>query len=504
MERQLFDGDPIPLTQRVKVQPFPVDSLPKPIADMVHAVSEATQTDPAMPGTSALSVLSACGGGHAVIEVRPGWREPLNLYFVTIAHSAERKSAVQGAMTHPLLTSEQQLISATAGRRLEAEVRRQIADHAADVLRRAAAKSAGTDQGAEDMRKALEAAAFAEAVEVPVVPRLIADDATPEATATLLAEHDGRLAIISAEGGIFDIIAGRYNANIPNMDLWLKGHSGDPVWVDRKGRPPEHIPAPALTLGLMIQPSVLDAVAANPQFRGRGLLARILYSRPPSKVGHRNPDPTPVDPRVVEEYKAHVGKLAAGLAGWGGDPAVLVLTDEARMEVVALLAEVEPTLVGDGELSGLPDWGGKYAGAVVRIAGMLHLSGLGADDGPRMPVERSTILEAKRVGEYFKACAINTFAEMQTNPATNDAAYLLGRLVELGISEPSERDLFTHCSRSRFRTKHDMEPALRRLEEHGYIAWLPALKPTGGRPASRRFRVHPLVAEAAKHAKAIP
>ena len=76
------------------------------------------------------------------------------------------------------------------------------------------------------------------------------------------------------------------------MDLWLKGHSGDPLRVDRKGRPPEHILRPALTLGLMIQPSVLGAIAANQQFRGRGFLARILYARPGSKVGHRETPPT--------------------------------------------------------------------------------------------------------------------------------------------------------------------------------------------------------------------
>ena len=64
---------------------------PKPIADMVDAVAEATQTDPAMPATSALSALSACTGGHAEIEIRRGWREPLILYTATIAAPGERK-----------------------------------------------------------------------------------------------------------------------------------------------------------------------------------------------------------------------------------------------------------------------------------------------------------------------------------------------------------------------------------------------------------------------------
>ena len=80
MPGNLFDDDPIPLTQTVPIPAFPVDSLPEPIADMVCAVAEATQTDPAMAGTSALSAVSACTGGHAEIEIRRGWREPLCLY----------------------------------------------------------------------------------------------------------------------------------------------------------------------------------------------------------------------------------------------------------------------------------------------------------------------------------------------------------------------------------------------------------------------------------------
>ena len=92
-------SEPIPLITRVAVPPFPVDALPKVIADMVTAVAEATQTDPAMPGVCAISALSACAGGHAEIEVRPGWREVLCTFIVNIAEPGERKSSVQADMT---------------------------------------------------------------------------------------------------------------------------------------------------------------------------------------------------------------------------------------------------------------------------------------------------------------------------------------------------------------------------------------------------------------------
>ena len=79
---------PVPLADPVDVPPFPTECLPAPIAAMVAAVAEATQTDEAMVGTCALAALAACCGGHAEIEVRSGWREILVLFLATIADPA--------------------------------------------------------------------------------------------------------------------------------------------------------------------------------------------------------------------------------------------------------------------------------------------------------------------------------------------------------------------------------------------------------------------------------
>ena len=495
--------EPIPLTQRVEIPPFPVDALPDAIADMVLGVAEATQTDPAMSATSALSALSACTGGRAEIEIRPGWREPLNIYTATIAASGERKSTVQRSMVNPIHDTEKDLRDAGIMARLEAETNKQVATKAAAA---AIARAANADPAKDNVdalkADARAAAAIAEAIEVPAIPRLVADDITPEAVASLLAEQGGRLAIISAEGGILDIIAGRYS-KVPNMDVWLKGHCGDPLKVDRKGRPPEYIRRPALTLGLMIRPQVLSAIAAQREFRGRGFLARILYAYPVSKVGRRTIAPPPTQHRVKDHYGAVVAILAAGMAGWVGDPAVLMLTPGAQEAITAVEAAVEPTLAGDGELASLADWGGKYVGAIARIAGIIHLAEHGADQGPRKPVDASTIAAAARIGEYFKACAINAFAEMGTDPLTADAAYLLERIRHLGVDEISERDLHSACQ-SRFPTKADLLPVLRRLVEHGYLAVGPKPKATGGRPASPRYTVREVPTKGAKGTEVQP
>jgi len=489
--QQELTDEPVPLTEPVTMPSFPVDALPKPVADMVYAVAEVTQTDPAMAGTSALGVLSACTGGNAEIEVKPGWRETLNLYTATVAAPGERKSAVQQAMTRALFDVEKRLTETMMPTRLEADARKQIALRKAEKARTDAAgpkKGGDKNDELEAIEAAIDAAKTAAEIEVPAVPRIVADDATPEAAASLLAEQRGKLAIISAEGGIFDIIAGRYNGQVANLDVWLKGHSGDPIRIDRKGRPPEYIPKPALTLGLMIQPEVLKSIGAQKGFRGRGLLARFLYAMPVSKVGQRKINTRPMPENVLNAYNTHIDALATGLAGWAGDPGVLTLTTEAQKAIALIQATVEPTLADDGALAALKDWGSKYVGAIARIAGIIHLAEHASDAGMTQPVTAATIAAAYKLGEYFKAAAINAFIEMGTDLATEDAKYLLERIKCLGVDELSERDMHM-ATKSRFRKKEALMVAVDCLIQHGYLIPKQQDRTTGGRPASPRYDV---------------
>lgn len=478
--------EPIPLTRDVDLPPYPADCLPSVIGDMVTAISTATQTDTAMAGTAALGVLAACTGGHVEVEVRPGWREPLCLYVAAVAAPGERKSSVQRSMVAPLLNVERELLERGAAERLETQTRKDVAMQAAERQRKTAAAANSADAD-EELANAIGAAAIAEAITVPPVVRLVADDVTPEAVGSLMAEQGGRLAVISAEGGVLDIIAGRYSQKL-NMDVWLKGHAGDMLKIDRKGRPPEYVPRPALTVSLMIQPSVLDTIAANREFRGRGLLARFLYALPVSKVGHRTIAPPPVPAEVSQAYDICISALADELTKWAGDPAVLTFSEDAQAALQEVEHAVEPHLAPDGELGSLADWGAKYVGAVVRIAGIIHLAEHDPAEGVRAPVTADTIRRAERIGSYYWAAAVNVFAQMGTDAATTEAIYLLDRIHATGQGEVSERDMLRAARR--FRSMSDMRPAVQRLVEHGYLEKVEQQgELSEGRPPSPRYRV---------------
>jgi hypothetical protein len=467
---------------------------------MVQAVAHFTQTDAGMAGTTALGMLAAAAGGRVEVEVRPGWREPVNLFTATTAGPAERKSAVQAVMTRPLFDAEVHLAEAGQAVRREAETTQDVTSRAADQAKAKAGRADGA-QREEMLAEAIAAMAQASGITVPAIPRIIADDVTPEAAASLLAEQGGRLAVISAEGGIFDILAGRYSHNLPTLDVFLKGHAGDPIRVDRRSRPPELVQRPALTLALMIQPAVLAAIARTDAFRGRGLLARFLYALPPSRVGRREADPAPVPPAVAQEYTDLIRGLAITLADWT-DPAVLLLTPAAAELVIDIARRLEPRLGPAGDLAHIADWAGKLVGATVRIAGLIHLAEHPAD-GWRRPIERSSLERAADLGDYYLAHALAAFEAMRADPRVAAAQALLGVIRRLGREVVSKREIFTAASRPRFPKATDLDDPLQLLEEHGYLRRQPDPHRHGpGRPPSPTWAVHPSVlAETAETAQ---
>lgn len=482
-------AEPVPLSRRRQLPPFPVDALPAPLAAMVAAVAEFTQTDPGMAGTSAIGMLAAAAGGRVQIEATDGWREPLNLFTATVAGPGERKSAVQAVMAGPLQDAERELTDVARGVRLEATITKDVAARAADAAKAAAGRAESHDRD-RLLADAIGAQQAAESVVIPPLPRLLADDVTPERCAGLLAEQNGRLAVVSAEGGVFDVIGGRYSNGVPSMDVWLKGHSGDTLRVDRQSRDPEFIQNPALTLALMIQPSVLTAIARNGAFRGRGLLARFLFAVPPSKVGRRTIGAAPVPAAVRDGYSDLLRGLAHDLADWH-DPAVLQLVPEAHNLVLTVARQVEPQLAPTGELGHIADWGSKLVGAIVRITGLVHLAEH-PTDGWRRPVDQSSVERAVRIGGYYRAHALAAFDQMRANPAIAEAEYLIDVIRRLGQPTVSRRDLHVAASRSRFPKAQDLDEPLRLLEEHEYLQRQPEAPISGrGRPASPTWAVHP-------------
>lgn len=341
--------------------------------------------------------------------------------------------------------------------------------------------------------KATEEEVRAKATEIakyePVKPlRLFVDDVTSEKLTSVLAENKGRAAVVSAEGGIFDIISGLYSRNV-NIDVFLKGHSGDTIRVDRIGRASESIIHPALTMVLAVQPEVLNGLMSNNTFRGRGLTARFLYSMPKSTVGSRSFSTKPIPEGVRARYQALIETILSS----DNEQEPISLDDGAREVLEDLFNEIEGRLKGD--LAEISDWAGKFVGAVLRIGGILHVMKY-PKDSMFDPVDRETMENAVSIGRYFLEHAKAAYSLMGADAVNKNARLFLAAVKRKRLAEFSRRDAMRLC-RS-FKTADSLQPVLNRLCEYGYIAVKPVPPSYGpGRKPSDTYLVNPAVWESA-------
>jgi hypothetical protein len=353
-----------------------------------------------------------------------------------------------------------------------------------DVMRKKAAKTPGSS---------LDAAIYqleASLPEIPVLPRLWVQDVTPEQLAVVMAEQGERIALLSDEGGIFDLLAGRYSGGVPNLDVFLQAHSGAYVRVDRGSRPPILMRRPALTVGISPQPQVLQNLASQPGFRGRGLLARFLYGLPPSPLGHRDLRARPVPADIEDDYVAGIRRLLRlePSANYQGEPTPwrLEFSPSAYKCWKDFQRTTETLMKEGGKLYQLRDWASKLPGAAARLACILHC--VSSDPGELHTIDGVVTEQALNIAVALIDPALAVFDLMQRDPVIEDAQRMLRWLHRQGSSNFNVRACFC-AHQAHFRKVDGMSPALHLLEQHGYIRLAPKHK-AAGRP-SEIYLVNP-------------
>lgn len=308
------------------------------------------------------------------VRVKQDYFEPTNLWIAVALEPGNRKSAVQSAATSPLIVWEREQAEAIAEEIQKATSAVKTLEAKVTRLRADAAKEKDDSKSKKLAQQITEIEA--NTPPIPIPPQLFTSDVTPERLGTIIGHNGERMAWLSSEGGFFDALAGRYSGGIPNLDLILKTHSGDPEKVDRGSRPPVHLYHPFLTIGLSPQPDVLRGLSAKPGFRGRGLLGRFIYLLPTSPLGYRKGDSRPVSEDIEKAFAEGVIKIlnTPSAVTEDGNPTshILMISPDANTTWREFSAAVEERMRPGGEFENTKDWAGKAPGTAIRLAGVLH------------------------------------------------------------------------------------------------------------------------------------
>jgi hypothetical protein len=482
------EDDPEPILLDVFDRPpYPTGRIQPPwLRDMIAATAAATETPNELPLLLALGAVATCVQRTFVIEPEPGYLEPTNIWAVAALDSGMRKTEVLRKITAPLYAFEREYNEAHASEIAALEARRRLAEDRIKHLRQRAARAEGTEF--ESLRLEL----LAEEASLPEVPkprRLWAQDVTSEQLGRLMSDHNEKISILSDEGGIFDILAGRYSNGIPNLDLFLQGYSGAPYRVDRGSRPPVFMERPALTLVLCPQPPVLRGLAAVPAFRGRGLLARPLYALPASTLGHRSLTAQPIPDTVRSAYWQGLYKLLQlPPPQVDQEPHGLRFSDPAREQWKDFQRHVEEEMQPGRNFEHITDWASKLPGNLARVAALLHCAEHANSTPQAHLVSSETIDAALILGGILERHALAVFGLMSIDSAVEAARKVWSWVECRKKGSFTKRDCYRGlCSRA-FPDVGSIDGALRILIDRSYVFPVPH-KVGPGRP-SAEFRVN--------------
>ena len=222
--------------------------------------------------TSLLCAASSLIGNARRASPWPDWGEPVHLWIAQVGLPSSGKSPAQDAVLGNVRTLESEAARGYADTLREWETRKALAKARREVWEeevRAAAKDGG------------EAPTLpSEAVEPlrPERPRLITNDTTPEAIASLLSAAPRGLMLFRDELagwiGSFD----RYSRGSAERGFWIETYGGRPYVIDRKQQKGEPISIPYLSVAILggIQPDRLGSLLLEGE--DDGLSARLMYT----------------------------------------------------------------------------------------------------------------------------------------------------------------------------------------------------------------------------------
>jgi len=471
--------DPTPLATIPEPLPFPVDVLPDWVAAQARQVADELQAPVDLPAQLAISALSAIYSKRYRVHIRATWYEPLCTYLATALDPTVGKSPAVARMLGPIKRLEKELIETSAAARDDRATLRKALQKDLDRL---------IHQGSSAMSEAYSVAA--ELRDKPELhePRLIADDVTPEKLAILMQRQGGRLAIISTEGDLFNMMAGKYK-DTADLAIYLKAWSADDHITDRVNRETVSLTEAHLTIGITVQPGVLRKVARNEEMRDLGLTARFMFSLPDDRVGWRDMARRSTwDQQIEARYGTMLRQMHSQSTAGETEVQTLTMTDDARELFTTFRQQLEERRRKGGDLETLRAWSGKMESTVIRVAGLLHL----ADGHDDTVIGAEAMRRSITLGVYWLSHAKLVEGLWSADRTVDAADQVLDWVRRKGRKEFTVRDVHRGLQ-SVFPTVRDVVAPLEMLTECGWLRCDADLETSVGKPGvpSPTLTTHP-------------
>lgn len=475
-------GDAWPELQPLEIggppPPLPLDVLTPWVREYVQAVAASTTFAEDMGAAFALGAVSVALRGRLHVHASADWREPVQLYVAVVAPPSEGKSPVFSKCFGPLHGLDARRMEEAAPRVAEEAALRAVDEMRLKSLQAELVKAEGDERLA--LEETMREVAARLSQPCPVVPRMLITDCTPERLCGLLAEQGERLGIATAEDTMLSQLAGRYSRH-PAIEVYLSAWSAEHLSIDRQGKAPIILRTPALTICAAMQPVVLEGQGAK-LADDRGLLARFLYVRPPTRTGYRDlrHEPPSIPAAVARRYHDRLVNLAETFSCEDSTDVELDMGG-GRAAFRRWRVHFEERRRDGAAWAPIGAWAGKAESHLLRLAGILW-----AADGADVKLGAEHVDRAGALVDALALHALSAIGTATAEPSVRLASRLLAWCSRASVATFTSRDAARalHC------TVGELAAAIRVLVDHGHLRrerWRESERAKW----SERFRVHP-------------
>jgi len=457
--------------------PLPASLLPDSIYGLVTATQIALEVPAEMAFACCLGVASAVCQTRWCVKIKDGWTVPLSLYIALLADPGEMKSPTLGPIVKPVYDFEaedrERADSENASNATVAKIKAgQVKAMEADAIKTG-------DTSDETMRRIDDLKSEIPRTEKP--KRLLVNDVTPEHLLRLMSENDGAIAAITDEAGSFlKSMSGRYSGGQANIDGILTGWDNGPIRVDRANGNNVMLDRGRITLTMLMQKHLAREVLGNDEFAGRGLVDRFLWMVPSnSKRGYRNFDGEPIPGNELDAWawriKALLAWSPAETTERGTTAHVIELTEAARSRHRRYHLAIERQLRFMDESDPRLGYRQKWAGQVVRLAGVLHCLEMAAGDSPphAKPITDDAMAGAIAIASVLLDQADAALGMVGQDPRIERARRIVQRMKGIGVPTTTANLWRSMCKgRKLFEDKTQFDYAIEMLFNRGYLASL--------------------------------
>jgi hypothetical protein len=489
MRDSLNDAEPVkpepprPLMRALPpADPFPIEALGDVLAPAARAIHDCVQAPMAICAQSVLAVSTLAVQGHADVQLPTGHIRPLNGFYLSVAATGERKTAVDDHALSPVRERE-----AALRQKYDAERNDYDNAHLAWEKARDAAVKRGKGNRAQ-IKAAVDDVGLPPVP--PLEPLLTCPEPTYEGLCKSFAVGSPSLGIFASEGGQF--IGGHGMTD----DAKLRTAAGLSAAWD--GQPIKRVradgamvlPGRRLAMHLMAQPDVAGLMLNDPLLAEQGLLSRVLATAPDAASGTRLwHDPSPKTRNILDGYSARMlGILQRPLPVVTGTrntlaPSALRLSNDAKRLFVAFHDHVEKRVGAGGELEPIRGLANKLPEHAARIAAVLAMVS-DFDAGEVAAIQMTAGID---LAQHYATEALRLFGASSVNAKIHDAQRLLDWLLKAWSgSMVSLPDIYQRGPNF-IRDAATARQSVQVLVDHGWL--IPVTVAVGGRTRREVWRI---------------